>query len=264
MAIGIFKSLWGMTGPLEQQLERIASAGYVGIECGITPENVKTLPGLLQQYKLQWIGMLFTAGNTVQEHIASFKEQSKAVGDLGPLKVTAHTSRDRFPMDDQFRFFEAAADLESKMTFQINHETHRGRPTYAPWSTAAILQRFPSIRICADFSHWVCVCESLLGDQKESLDLAISRTRHIHARVGYEEGPQVTDPSAPEYKKHLERHLEWWDGMVAAQSKSALVTITPEFGPPGYQHTMPHTNEPIGDLWGICLWMAEVLRKRYV
>jgi sugar phosphate isomerase/epimerase len=264
MAIGLFKSLWGMMGSLEPQLEKIAGAGYVGIECGVTPENQAVLPGLLAKYKLKWIGMIFTEGNMVQEHVASFREQAKQVGDMGPLKITAHSSRDRFSMDDNFRFFEAAADLESKTTVQINHETHRGRPTYAPWSTAEILRRFPGIRLCSDFSHWVCVCESLLSDQKESLDLAISRTRHIHARVGYEEGPQVTDPAAPEYKRHLERHLEWWDAMVAAQAKAELVTITPEFGPPGYQHTMPHTNEPIGDLWGICLWMAEVLRKRYV
>jgi hypothetical protein len=265
MKLGIFKSLWGMTGTLESQVERIAAAGYIGIETPITPDTPKTLLPLLQKHKLQYIGMLFTGGDTVAEHIKSFESQVKAAVDVNPLKVTVHSARDRFSTDDQFRFYEAAANVESKVSLQVNHETHRGRAMYAPWSTAAILKRFPSLRLCSDFSHWCCVCESLLSDQKEDLDLAISRTRHIHARVGYEEGPQVTDPAAPEYKRQLDRHLEWWDAMAAVQSKAGveMVTVTPEFGPPGYQHTLPYTQQPLTDLWQICLWTADLLRKRY-
>jgi len=265
MKVELFKALWGMTGSLESQVERIAAAGYHGVECPIVADSGKTLVPLLAKHKLKWIGMIFTGGATVDEHIASFRELALSAADLGPLKITSHSSRDKFSTEDQYRFFGAAAELESKLLVQVNHETHRGRATYAPWSTVAILDKFPSLRIVADFSHWVCVCENLMADQDATLEVAMTRARHIHARVGYEQGPQVTDPAAPEYKTHLERHLGWWDRMVELQSKTgaSAVTITPEFGPPGYQHTVPYTNVPLTDLWTICLWTADLLRKRY-
>ncbi|GAB1483119.1 hypothetical protein MASR2M78_19350 [Treponema sp.] len=50
-------------------------------------------------------------------------------------------------------------------------------------------------------SRWCTVAESYLEDQKEAVDAALSRTDHIHARVGFPEGPQVGDPAAPEWEE---------------------------------------------------------------
>ena len=36
----------------------------------------------------------------------------------------------------------------------------------------------------------------------------------------------------------------------------AVSTLTPEFGPPSYQHTLPPDGTPIGDLAEICDWQA--------
>ena len=33
-------------------------------------------------------------------------------------------------------------------------------------------------------------------------------------------------------------------------------TLTPEFGPPPYLHTLPHTNVPVADLADVCDWMS--------
>lgn len=41
-------------------------------------------------------------------------------------------------------------------------------------------------------------------DWNTILKLVADRTFHIHARVGYAHGPQVPDPSAPEYLGALE------------------------------------------------------------
>jgi hypothetical protein len=46
-----------------------------------------------------------------------------------------------------------------------------------------------------------------LEDQQAVVEKAIRHTRHIHARVGHTQGPQVYEPSAPEYTKALEAHL---------------------------------------------------------
>ena len=36
------------------------------------------------------------------------------------------------------------------------------------------------------------------SNQPDSISVAIERTKHLHTRVGYTEGPQVTDPCSPE------------------------------------------------------------------
>jgi hypothetical protein len=39
--------------------------------------------------------------------------------------------------------------------------------------------------------------------------------------------------------------------------------MTPEFGPDGYLHRMPFTNEPVADLVEINCWMATRERQRF-
>ena len=76
--------------------------------------------------------------------------------------------------------------------------------------------------------------------------------------MGYEEGPQVPDPRAPEWFRHLEAHENWW-ALVRASQKAramAVATVTPEFGPAPYLHTLPFTQAPVADLAHICDWMA--------
>jgi hypothetical protein len=119
--------------------------------------------------------------------------------------------------------------------------------------------------LSADFSHWCVVSESLLADQAESLGLAIERTDHIHARVGFEEGPQVADPRAPESSAALEAHLGWWDRIIALHRAkgSALVTVAPEFGPSPYMPSLPWTGQPVSDQWATNVRMMGLLRGRW-
>ncbi len=41
------------------------------------------------------------------------------------------------------------------------------------------------------------------------------------------------------------------------------MTMTPEFGPDGYLHAAPFSQEPVGDLVEINRWMAARLRGRF-
>ena len=73
----------------------------------------------------------------------------------------------------------------------------------------------PELLLCADLSHFVVVTETHPADWKltEAIDALADRVIHIHARVGYEEGPQVNDPrvsiqsktKAPEWEDHGSR-----------------------------------------------------------
>lgn len=118
------------------------------------------------------------------------------------------------------------------------------------------------LRITADYSHWVNVCERLPNDEADALALANRRAIHIHRRVGYEEGPQVPDPAAPEYAAQREWHERQWQQIRRwhEEAGAQVLTFTPEYGPPNDLHTLPHTNVPVADLWQVCLWGAECAR----
>ena len=44
--------------------------------------------------------------------------------------------------------------------------------------------------------------------------IAISKTVHIHARVGHSQSAQVSDPRAGEWQTEVNVHLKWWDDIV--------------------------------------------------
>ncbi|NRF91944.1 sugar phosphate isomerase/epimerase [Paenibacillus frigoriresistens] len=261
MKVKSIKSLWGMGGSLESQFERIAAANYDGIESPLPneiekyfgfPVEEKQFRSLLGRYNLDYIAMVFTDGN----HAQSFTEQVKQAETFAPLKINAHSARDCMSFDEQASYFEKTQAVEMTLSVPVSHETHRGRAMFTPWTTSALLREFPDLKITADFSHWVCVCESLLEDQQEHLDLAIRRARHIHARVGFAQGPQVGHPAAPEYTLELNMHMDWWKRIIQVNAEAGTeLTFTPEFGPPGYMPALPFTKQPVADLWDMCLWM---------
>jgi len=263
MKLKVIKALWGMTGSLEQQVEQIAAAGYDGIECGLPSEaEEEKFRELLRTHKLDYVAMIFTGGD---DHLASFKSQAERAAGFRPLSITSHSLKDSVPVDAQIAFFREAAAFERELGVPVGHETHRGRALFNPWDTARILEAVPDVRLTADFSHWCNVTESTLEDYERFLEPAFSRVVHIHGRVGYAQGPQVTDPRAPEFAHEVSRHFGWWERMAQARRASGapFVTFTPEFGPPGYLHTLPYTGQPVADLWDVCLWTAEAFRERF-
>ena len=265
MELKLFRHLWGVDLPWEAAFARFKAEGYAGIETGLPPpENEGRFRELLLAHGFLYVAQVFSAGPTVDEQLESLRRLVDRAMALGPLTINAHTGRDHWPLADAVRFYTEAARIERRVRARLCHETHRGRAFYSPWATAAVLSEVPDLRLCCDYSHWVVVAERLL-DEPRIYDLCASRCGHIHARVGYEEGPQVPDPSAPEYRRHLEAHERWWDMIWNAQEArgDAVTTMTPEFGPPMYLHTLPHTNVPVADLWTLCNWQARRQRDRF-
>ena len=160
---------------------------------------------------------------------------------------------------------DATTSISKKTGIPITHETHRGRFSFAAHITKNYLQQIPELKLTLDISHWCNVHESMLSDQKEAVQLALSRTSHIHARVGHPQGPQVNDPAAPEWKSTLDQHLAWWDEIVRLhkENNAGILRITTEFGPAGYLPTLPYTQQPVADQWSINVFMLNLLKTRY-
>ena len=261
MQLLIFRALWGMTGPFEGQIEQIADARYDGVDGFM---GASDLPPVQFSRIVAAHGLKLIMGAQVNTQ-AQLEPTVTRLAEYQPIKIGLQSGRDSMTRDEGCAYFDAAARLEQQLGIPIAHETHRGRMFFTPWDTAFYLKRFDNLHILADYSHWVNVCERLPDDQQEALTLANQRAVHIHGRVGYEEGPQVPDPSAPEYSSYLEWHERQWTEILDNRRKAgdSMATFTPEYGPPGYLHTLPHTGVPVADLWKVCLWSAERARQKF-
>jgi hypothetical protein len=265
MKLLLVRHLWGvdLTHGLGAHLGRWREVGYQAIEASRrTVPDAGELKRLLKSEGFQWIPQVFSnmfeGGGSVAAHLRTLQEQIEECVDAEPLFFNAHTGSDAWTLNEAEDFYGAVGDLETKLDVICSHETHRSRYFGNPWNTYRLIKRIPDIRLTADFSHWVCVAERLLADAAPLLSTIFPHCHHLHARVGYEEGPQVSDPRAPEWQGHLQVHERWWDAIWSAQrlAGASITTLTPEFGPPPYLQTLPFTAQPVADLTSICDWMA--------
>lgn len=265
----ILATNWGYEGSMEDYLKAVKKVGYDGIEIWWPMEKAEQddLFRLLNKYQLE-VGFLCGSGSSnFEEHLAQFKKMTnEAALNTGkkPLYINCHSGRDFFSMSQNQAFIDHTIELAKKSGIRICHETHRSRILFAAPVAREYMTKNPALRITLDISHWCNVHESLLQDQAETVDLAISRTDHIHARIGHPEGPQVNDPRAPEWKDAVNAHLAWWDKIVERKRKAGeTLTVLTEFGPPDYMPTLAYTRQPVADQWAINVYMLQLLRKRY-
>ncbi len=261
MELAVFRALWGMTGTLDEQFDRIAEAGYDGVE-GFLAASALTAAQFSGMVAQRGLKLIMAGGVEKKEDL---EPTLKKLAEYQPIKIGLQGGRDHMTRDQAKAFYEEALRVEQQIGIPVSHETHRGRPLFTPWDTAFYARELPSLKLVADYSHWVNVLERLPDDQQDAVDVANAHVFHVHARVGYEEGPQVPDPSAPEYAYTLAWHEKQWKAIIRArqQAGDGLMTVTPEYGPPGYLHTLPHTNVPVADLWNVCLWGAQRFRHLF-
>ena len=129
-----------------------------------------------------------------------------------------------------------------------------------------LFKQRPDMKITADFSHWTCVTESFLEHSPEIMEEATKRTKHIHARVGYTQGPQIPDPRLAVWQQSVDCFLTIWEQIIKYQKakKADFFTMTTEFGPPPYMWTKTDDNTPIESQWEINLFMKELLKNKFI
>ncbi len=260
---------WGFDGTIDAFCAKAKKEGYDGIE-NWWPENKNEQDEMfaaLKKHNLE-VGFLYGAWQTnPAEHLAHFKKVMDTIAKQTiqkPLYINLHSGRDYFSFDDNKKFIEYTNVLAKDTGISIYHETHRGRMLYAAHVTGDFIHKYPELKLTLDISHWCNVHESLLDDQPETIELALQRTEHIHARIGYAEGPQVNDPRAPEWDGTVKQHFAWWDKVVERKKKNGeTMTFLTEFGPPLYMPTLPYTLQAVSNQWDINVYMLQLLRKRY-
>ncbi len=262
----ILATNWGWTGTTDEFCAKIKKEGYNGFELWV-PGSEKDrieLMATAKKYNLSFGLLCGGSDRDPQKHLVQFKEAVTAATKMNPLYINCHSGKDYFSFEQNKLFIEFTTEMNKKTGVPIYHETHRGRILYSAAVSRNFMEKLPDLKLTADLSHWCVVHESLLRDQPETMGLALSRTEHIHSRVGHAEGPQVSDPRAPEWEDALKEHFSWWDKIAERKKKNGeRLTILTEFGPPDYLWTLPYTRQPVADQWGINVHMMNILRKRY-
>jgi len=285
---------------LPQILDKLKSLGYNGIEMPIAfvmEYGSKEFETLMVEKQMQLIAQVFSTGpppipgnmgltssfgiehpkdpENGHDVIAHQKIWAGQVLEAAQLKasgvlrsVTSHTGRDYFTEAEADAMFSFCTAFEKEHNMIVNHETHRARILYSPWVVERILKVHPDLHLCADLSHYSCVAES--GPTEPEINKVVTllapRVRHIHARVGFEEGPQIPDPRGDIWKPYHEGYMVWWEKIYthAKNRNDDSFSTTPEFGPPMYAWTNPYDgNKPIVNVWDVNHWVGQQVTEMF-
>lgn len=267
LQLKLFRTLWGASGGYHRVAEEARSAGFDGLEGQVPDEKAgrRELASALATHGFFFIAEITTAGGyvpdrraTVKQHLDDLASGLVKAKEMNAIKVNCIAGCDAWEIQQQEDFFGLALEMIRQYKIPVAFETHRSRSLFNPWVTRDLVRRFDELKLTCDFSHWCVVCERLLDSEQEVLDQVTPRAIHIHARVGYDQGPQVPHPAAPEYQPHMDAHQRWWQQIWNEHDRrgSDFITMTPEFGPDGYLHLQPFTKLPVADLWQINQWIA--------
>lgn len=269
MQINYFCPRWGSEDmPWDDFLSAVKQAGYNGVEIGI-PEDENTKAELLEKiegYKLKFIAQHWeTNDRDFNTHKKSFRYHLERLVKTNPFQVNSHTGKDYFTAAQNGELLKIAEEISAKSDVCITHETHRGRFSFASHLTTPYFTEFPKLQITLDVSHWICVAESLLFDQQEAIESCLPHTKHIHARMGHTQGPQVDDPRLEKWQQTAERHFEIWDSIVEYNRANGTkeISFTTEFGPIPYMPTVPAGKSASGFQFELNVYILKQLIKRY-
>jgi hypothetical protein len=260
MEIRIFAPHWGSNELAPDVfIRRVLDAGFDGIEMSLPLDTAQREDwtrriadaGLLLIAQ-QWETVFHPAFDDHKEALGRYLRNACAAR---PLFVNSHTGRDFYTPEQNNDLLDLAERIASDTGVPIVH----------PMLLLPYLKQRPQLALNADLSHWCVACETLLEDQPQTLAAVLPHVRHIHARVGHSQGPQVNDFRAPEHTAALQAHLGWWDEIVRQRraAGAASMTMTPEFGPAPYTQTLPYSGAPVTNAWELNVEMMKLLRQRY-
>ncbi len=266
-SIQFFQTNWGNELSWDAFCERTKASGYDGIEVWF-PSEKESQNQLKVAVEKHGLAVAFLNGTNrslpFEEGLETFKNHFKTLIAWNPVYINCHTGSDFFTFEQNKAFIDAANKISKESGIPIYHETHRGRFSYNLPDTQNYLKTIPDLQLTLDISHWMVVHESLLQGKDTALKDVIIKTKHIHARVGHAEGPQVNDPEAPEWQSALDRHMDIWESVIKKEWENGrdVFTITTEFGPPYYLPALPYTQIPVADQWKANFFIMKAIKER--
>jgi hypothetical protein len=274
MKIKFLCTYWGSENLTAKQfLDSVIQNGYEGVEINF-PEEDSFIEEFLSELKIiretRNPDFIFIAqqvlpnkAETVEEYYIRLQQRLEFLTKLKPNFINSHTGKDFFEFSENCKIIELTEQIARESGIPIWHEIHRGRFSFHLKTLLKYLEIYPKLKLIADFSHFCVVSESNLEDQKELLERVFPNIKHIHARVGFEQSPQVNNPFAPEWENHLNRYMNWWKRIIEIKTNqnAEYISITPEFGPFPYMPQEPFTLKPLSNQWEVNLEMKKYLQQ---
>jgi len=236
MKILYFCPIWGNSDvPIEAFVSKVKNAGYDGVELSLPLDNVERDKDIaaLKKADLLYLGQHWeTVTLNFEEHKKEYVNRLYNLAGGNPILIDSQTGIDFYSFEQNMELVNAASAFTNDTGIPVVHETHRGKFSFAAHITRQFLEANPD---------------------------------HIHARVGFQEGPQIPDPRAPEWKEVVEKHISWWERILerARKENREYFTISPEFGPHPYMTILPYTRQPIADQWEVNVYMMNMLKERF-
>ena len=272
--IKTFKTLWGSTHPIEIIGEIAANEAFDGIEGPIPKTDLEQqlLAKTIKENNLLYIAEIATTGTfipdrrlNVSDHLNDLTTQLERICYLEPLFITCLGGCDAWEESQSIDFFNCAIEITKKFDLDISFETHRGRSLFNPWTTKNLTRLVPSLKLTFDVSHWDVICEGLQESDIEIIRKIAKHGHHIHARVGYDQGAQVPDPSKGKYREQTKKYFEIWKALIDDQIQRGfkLQTLTPEFGPDGYDYRDLEGNRSLVNIEKLNQFINQALKKTF-
>jgi sugar phosphate isomerase/epimerase len=207
--------------------------------------------------------VLNNQNETVEAYTNRLTQRLNFLTSLQPDAINSHTGKDFFSFGDNCKIIDVTEQIAKNAGIPIWHEIHRGRFSFHLKTLQQYLELFPHLKLIADFSHFCVVSESLLQDQEDLLLKVYPFVKHIHARIGFEQSPQVNNQFAPEWQTNLNRYTNWWQEIINLNKKNGInsISITPECGPFPYMPQEPFSLKPLSNQWETNVSMKNYLQQ---
>jgi hypothetical protein len=188
--------------------EFLASAreeGYDGVED-------ESMPDGLGKYGLKLKGTYRSAGaSDFTQHAKDLETGVRSLLEAKPFLISLHTGKDHFRFDQNTQLLLMSRRIAQERKVSIIQGTQRGKCCFAVHVAQQYLEAMPWLKLDLDLSQWYTVAGSYLEDQAESVELALSRTVHVQARMG-----EMQD---------LEQYLAQWDKVVEKHHKMGTAEL---------------------------------------
>lgn len=274
MQLHVYQSTWGMTGlpwrsevawTVEEQIERIAEAGFDGISISFTNAEVaKHVCGLAIDRGLRIEAAYFP---TTVEELAPVFETIDAVGreHVDHLNLQPNV-RPMTPLES-IPYLLGWQQLADDAGVPMFVETHRDRMTTDLLFTLQLIDAVPTLQLTADLSHFVVGREFMLpldDVNRAMMSRIVQRASAYHGRVASREQVQI-QTSFPHHKPWLDLFAGWWregfDHFQATRPEGSILTFTPELGPPFWYSITGADGEELSDRWAEALQLKDLARS---
>jgi hypothetical protein len=262
--------MWAMEGlpyggapwSLDEQLDRIAAAGYDGVNVSFTDAGWArgVCAGALDR-GLRVIASGFPAS------VDGLRPILALVGEIGLEHV------DHLNLQPNVRPRHVAEALHHLLGWHALAgdagvpyfvETHRDRMTTDLHFTLDMLDAFPDLRLTADLSHFLVGREfpwPISEHNHELIRQVLRRSGAFHGRVATREQVQI-QVSFAHLRPWLDLFAGWWEygfaQLRATAPPETIVTFTTELGPPWYAITGADGRE-LSDRWSESLMIKKLV-----